>query len=125
MLDDVLIEEVDMITDGDDAKHTWTTRELVDQNFTLDESTQSIVISVALDPASWRGIQRDCGTSDVFKLDIPFGGQHINFVLKGDEESPVLKGKLGGCVWRKGAKWYVEQRQGKPTLEVFLPKQTP
>merc|ERR1712039_729397 len=70
-------------------------------------------------------IQRDLGTSDVFGLDIPFGGNHIKFYLKGDEDSPMLAGKLGGCIWRKGCRWHVETKDGRPILELYMPKQTP
>lgn len=78
-----------------------------------------------LEPALWREIQRERGTSDVFALEIPFGGNTINFYLKGDLDSPILQGKLGGSVWRKGCRHYVEQRHGKPVLELYMPKQTP
>jgi tetratricopeptide (TPR) repeat protein len=49
----------------------------------------------------------------------------VQLFLKGDEESPILAGKLGGSVWRKGCRWHVEMRGGSPMLELFMPKQTP
>lgn len=125
-LDAVLIEEVDMLEDGkaEDGK-VFRASDLVDSNFRLQESTLSMVVAAPLEPALWREVQRERGTSDVFKLEVPFGGQRISFCLKGDEDSPILHGLLGGCVWRAGCRWYVEQRQGRPVLELFMPKQTP
>eukprot|EP00438_Fugacium_kawagutii_P035347 Skav207496 [mRNA] locus=scaffold334:116464:121206:+ [translate_table: standard] len=35
------------------------------------------------------------------------------------------QGKLGGCVWRRGCRWNVEQKNGRPILELYMPKQTP
>merc|ERR1712110_448853 len=40
-------------------------------------------------------------------------------------DTPILCGKLGGCVWRKGCKWHVEQQCDGPRLELYMPKQTP
>lgn len=127
-VDEVGIEEI-MIEDDDtrvgESAKKCKMKELVDLNFGMEESTLSMLVSVQLCPEKWREIQRDLGTSDAFGLDIPFGGNHITLFLKGDEESPILAGKLGGCVWRKGCRWHVEQREGRPVLELYMPKQTP
>lgn len=126
LVDEVLVEELEMLEDGPDPnKKQWKMRDLMDLNFGMEESTLSMVVKVPLDPSKWREIQRDLGTSDLFTLDVPFGGNHVKFCLKGDEESPILQGKLGGSVWRKGCRWYVEQSQGRPLLELYMPKQTP
>jgi len=126
-LEEVMIEELDMLEDAADVEpqKKWLMRDLVDLNFGMEESTLSMLVSARLHPEKWREIQRDLGTSDVFGLDVPFGGNHVSFFLKGDEDSPILRGKLGGCVWRKGCRWTVETRGGKPTLELYMPKQTP
>lgn len=127
--DEVLIEELDMLEDAADSpskdEPSFLMRDLVDLNFQMEESTQSMVVTMGLDSSRWREIQRARGTSDLFGLEIPFGGNAIKFFLKGDEDSPILQGRLGGCVWRKGSRWYVEQRHGKPVLELYMPKQTP
>lgn len=83
-----------------------------------------------------RGPRRE--TPEPFGLEIPFGGQQVKFWLKSDPESPILRlhlgaqfasrvrhGKLGGCVWRRGCRWHVEQKNGRPILELYMPKQTP
>eukprot|EP00440_Ansanella_granifera_P040840 gb/GFBE01044286.1/.p1 GENE.gb/GFBE01044286.1/~~gb/GFBE01044286.1/.p1 ORF type:complete len:484 (+),score=138.00 gb/GFBE01044286.1/:1-1452(+) len=128
-LDDVLIEEVEMLEDAPEEKEaktkTWKMQDLCDLRFGMEESTLSMLVQVPLEPAAWREIQREQGTSDVFALDVPFGGQHVKFWLKNDPESPILSGKLGGCVWRKGCRWHVEQKHGRPILELYMPKQTP
>ncbi|CAE8588128.1 unnamed protein product [Polarella glacialis] len=126
-LDEVLIEELDMIEDQKEKEDTkrWQMKELCDLRLGMEESTLSMLVQIPLESAAWREIQRDLGTSDVFALDIPFGGQQVNFILKSDPESPILQGKLGGCVWRKGCRWCVEQRNGRPLLELYMPKQTP
>ena len=98
------------------ACHIWWTRE---------ESTLSVVVSMSLNAALWREFLEERGMDGAFVLEIPFGGRYINFYLKGDAEGPILRGNLGGCVWRKGCKWYVEQRGAAPVLELFMPKQTP
>jgi len=126
-LDDVLIEELDMIEDGEaeeQKQKQWKMRDLCDLRFGMEESTLSMLVQVPLEAAAWREIQRDLGT-DVFALEVPFGGQQVKFFLKSDPESPILHGKLGGCVWRKGCKWHVEQKHGRPLLELYMPKQTP
>jgi len=125
-LDEVFIEELEMLEDGPQEEKTkWLMKDLVDLMFGMEESTLSMLVSMPLNPEKWREIQRDLGTTDVFGLDIPFGGNHIKFYLKGDEDSPMLAGKLGGCVWRKGCRWHVEMKDGRPMLELYMPKQTP
>lgn len=125
-LDEVFIEEVEMLEDEpQEDKKKWLMKDLVDLNFRMEESTLSMLVKCRLDPERWREIQRDLGTSDVFGLDVPFGGNSVNFYLKQDQDSPILQGKLGGCVWRKGCRWSVETRQGRPILELYMPKQTP
>jgi len=126
--DDVFIEELEMLEDGqaeEKEKKQFFMKDLVDLRFGLEESTLSLAVTMRLDAAKWREMQREMDTSDAFALDIPFGGNHANFYLKGDEESPIFAGKLGGCVWRKGCRWHVEMREGNPFLEVYMPKQTP
>eukprot|EP00929_Paragymnodinium_shiwhaense_P084725 TRINITY_DN45332_c0_g1_i1.p1 TRINITY_DN45332_c0_g1~~TRINITY_DN45332_c0_g1_i1.p1 ORF type:complete len:492 (-),score=133.23 TRINITY_DN45332_c0_g1_i1:92-1567(-) len=95
--------------------------------FELEESTVAMAIAIRLDPARWRELQRrqPSANIDAFVLEIPFGGNHIDFYLKEDRGNPILKGPLGGCVWRAGCRWDVETRQGKPVLELYMPKQTP
>merc|ERR1740121_3224419 len=124
-LDEVFIEELDMLEDGPAEEKKWQMKDLVDLMFGMEESTLSMLVSMPLNPDRWREIQRDLGTSDVFGLDIPFGGNHIKFYLKGDEDSPMLAGKLGGCIWRKGCRWHVETKDGRPRLMLYMPKQTP
>jgi len=85
-----------------------------------------MLVQVPLEPSKWREFQRDHGeVSDAFALDVPFGGQQVKFWLKSDPDSPILQGKLGGCVWRRGCRWNVEQKNGRPILELYMPKQTP
>jgi len=124
-LDEVFVEELEMLEDAPKEEKKWFMKDLCDLRFGMEESTLSMLVKVRLDPQKWREIQRDMGTSDVFVLDIPFGGNSINFYLKGDEDSPILQGKMGGSVWRKGCKKYVEERNGQPILELYMPKQTP
>mmetsp|Transcript_57953 Transcript_57953/g.137955 ORF Transcript_57953/g.137955 Transcript_57953/m.137955 type:complete len:481 (-) Transcript_57953:67-1509(-) len=125
-LDEVLIEEMDMLEDGQATEaQQFLANDLVERNFELEESTLSLAVSMRLNEEVWRRIQRERGSSDVFALEVPFGGKHIDFYLKGDKESPILRGTLGGCVWRRGCRWYVEQRQGRSILELYMPKQTP
>jgi len=127
-LDDVLIEELDMLEDGpeqEETKKVWKMQDLCDLRFGMEESTLSMLVQVPLVAETWREIQRDQGTSDLFTVDVPFGGQHVKFWLKNDPESPILEGKLGGCVWRRGCRWHVEQKHGRPILELYMPKQTP
>mmetsp|Transcript_45112 Transcript_45112/g.125085 ORF Transcript_45112/g.125085 Transcript_45112/m.125085 type:complete len:480 (-) Transcript_45112:24-1463(-) len=101
-------------------------RDLVDLDFHVEETTQSIGLSMDLDASKWREVQRGfASATDAFGLEIPFGGNSINFFMKCDRESPILQGKLGGCVWRRGCRLHVEQRRGKPVLELRMPKQTP
>lgn len=121
---DLVVEEVCAIEDRQFLKvHA---KDLVDPRFGMEESTHAMVVSMVLNPTEWRELQRDRGSDcDPFGLDIPFGGMHINFYLKGDEESPILEGDLGGAVWRRGARWSVEQKGGRTMLELYLPKQTP
>lgn len=102
-----------------------TARDLVDTDFRVEESTQSVVVTMGLDPARWRELQRDAAATDVFGLEIPFGGNHIDFFLGCDRDAPILRGKLGGCTWRRGCRWDVSQQQGRPFLELYMPKQTP
>jgi len=124
--DEVLIEELDMLEDGPkDDKNQLLAKDLVYDSFELEESTLTMLVKVPLNPARWREAQREHAASDLFSLDIPFGGNQIKFTLKTDEDSPILLGNLGGCVWRKGCKWYVEDWRGDPTLMLYMPKQTP
>jgi len=126
LLDEVMIEEVDLLDEDEEGdKKAFRMTDIVDLRFGMEESTQSFVISMRLDPDNWREIQNARGTSDLFSLEVPFGGNSIKFFMKDDADSPILQGKLGGCVWRKGCKWHVEQRNGKPVLELYMPKQTP
>jgi len=124
-LDEVFIEELEMLEDEPTDKKQWKLNEIVDLRYGMEESTLAMVVTCGLKDENWREIQRDRGTSDLFTLEVPFGGNSIKFYLKGDEDSPILHGKLGGCVWRRGCRWYVEQRHGKTVLELYLPKQTP
>jgi len=129
MLDEVMIEEVDLLEEDDEAtqqqQQAFKMTDIVDLRFGMEESTQSLLVSMRLNPDNWREMQNVRGTSDLFKLEIPFGGNSIKFYMKGDEESPILSGKMGGCVWRRGSTWYTEQRGGKPMLILYMPKQTP
>jgi len=126
MLEEVMIEEVDLLEpEGEDQEQSFSMTDIVDLKFGMEESTQSLVVSMRLNPDNWREIQNAEGTSDLFALEVPFGGNSINFYMKADLDSPILRGKLGGCVWRKGCRWHVEQRNGKPFLELYMPKQTP
>lgn len=125
-LEEVFIEEVDlMIEDETETEKVFLAKEVVDMSFSMEESTQSLVVTMGLHDEKWREMQRERGNSDLFVLEVPFGGNYMNFYMKGDADSPILQGKLGGCIWRKGCRWYVEQRKGKPVLELYLPKQTP
>merc|ERR1711972_434265 len=124
-MDEVFIEEVEMLEDEPKEEKKWFMKDLVDLRFGMEESTLSMVVKMPLDPTTWREIQRELGTSDLFGLDIPFGGHQVKFYLKGDEDSPILQGKMGGSVWRKGCRWHVEQQHGRPILELYMPKQTP
>jgi len=124
-LDEVLIEELEMLDDIVGETKVFLAKHLVDTRFTMEESTLSVVVSMSLDAALWREFLEERGMDGAFVLEIPFGGRYINFYLKGDAEGPILRGNLGGCVWRKGCKWYVEQRGADPVLELFMPKQTP
>lgn len=126
--EDVIIEEVDTLEDEPKPTSSVRARDLVGQDFGVDETTQSMIVSMQLDPAAWRELQRDHGSDGAkaaFEMEIPFGGNHLSFRLRCDPDSPILRGCLGGCVWRKGCKFYVEQRGGMPVLELFMPKQTP
>lgn len=125
-LDDVLIEELEMLEDAPKEKtKQWKMQDLCDLRFGMEESTLSMLVQVPLEPAVWREMQREEGSSELFALDVPFGGQQVKFWLKSDPESPILQGKLGGCVWRRGCRWHVEQKRGRPLLELYMPKQTP
>merc|ERR1712037_1022420 len=92
-LDEVFIEEIDMLEDEQKEETQFKMKDLVKLKFGMEESTLSMVISMPLDEEKWRAIQRERGSSDVFSLEIPFGGNTINFFLKGDEDSPILAGK--------------------------------
>ncbi|CAK9067941.1 unnamed protein product [Durusdinium trenchii] len=89
-LDEVLIEELEMLEDAPETeKKQWKMQDLCDLRFGMEESTLSMLVQVPLDPSAWRELQRDDG-SDVFALDVPFGGQQVKFWLKSDPESPIL-----------------------------------
>eukprot|EP00927_Polykrikos_kofoidii_P023795 TRINITY_DN21795_c0_g1_i1.p1 TRINITY_DN21795_c0_g1~~TRINITY_DN21795_c0_g1_i1.p1 ORF type:complete len:484 (+),score=88.59 TRINITY_DN21795_c0_g1_i1:64-1515(+) len=127
-LDDVLVEEIEdgKVIGGEEEEKIFLA-DLVQHGFGIQESTHSISLSVALASAKWRELQRrkpSC-VNDAFWIDIPFGGNSIDFVLRGAEENPILRGKLGGCVWRCGCRWFVEQTHGQTMLQLYMPKQTP
>ena len=55
--------------------------------------------------------------SEAFGLEIPFGGQQVKFWLKSDPESPILQGRLGGCVWRRGCRRALKELRGVLTVK--------
>merc|ERR1712157_574030 len=69
-VDEVCIEDLEMLEDGDEAggekQRKWLMKDLVDLQFGMEESTLSMLVSVRLNPDGWRAIQEDLGTSDVF-----------------------------------------------------------
>eukprot|EP00933_Yihiella_yeosuensis_P067904 TRINITY_DN7304_c2_g1_i1.p1 TRINITY_DN7304_c2_g1~~TRINITY_DN7304_c2_g1_i1.p1 ORF type:complete len:282 (-),score=48.37 TRINITY_DN7304_c2_g1_i1:765-1571(-) len=68
-LEDVLIEEVEMLEDKPEPdKKKWKMQDLCDLRFGMEESTLSVLVQIPLEPAAWREIQRDLGTSDLFAL---------------------------------------------------------
>ncbi|CAE7402833.1 sti1 [Symbiodinium pilosum] len=74
-LDDVLIEELEMLEDAPKEAKKWKMQDLCDLRFGMEESTLSMLVQVPLEPSVWREMQREEGSSEMFALDIPFGGQ--------------------------------------------------